>query len=175
MKRFGNKGSATVWAVVICLAIVFIMCVISEYMRISIITTGLRDAVQSAVVSTVTANYDETYSQLREGYSGGYLYSDTGFIESIDVGDIYGRLDNLLGLTQEGKKYVKYTASGQREYTISDLRIEFENTALAQGNADKNLYATVWIYITIPIRYGGRELLPLNLTLQTQAAYVPKF
>ena len=170
-----NRGSTTVLAVVICLSIILIMCVIFEYMQMVIITTGIRNAVQSAAISAVTANYDEAYSQLREGYSGGYIYGDTGFAESIDAGDIYGRLDGLLGLTQEGEQHVKYTPAGVREYTITDMQIEFENPLLAQGNAEQNLNAAVHIRVEIPVRYGGKELLPIKLNMKIQASYMPKF
>ena len=170
-----NRGNATIMAVSTSLAIVLIMCAVIEYMQMLIITSGIRDAVQSAVVSAVTANYNEAYSQLREGYSGGYQYSDTGFVESIDAGDIYGRLDGLLGLKQEGEQHIKYTPIGQREYTISDLQLDFENTSLAQNHADKNLNTAVRICVTIPIRYGGRELMPLRLDMQVRASYTPKF
>ena len=77
MRKFNNKGNATVLSVAICLAIILVMCVIFEYMQMLIITTGIRNAVESATVSTVVANYDEAYSQLREGYSGGFVYQDT--------------------------------------------------------------------------------------------------
>ena len=170
-----NRGNATVLAVALCLSLVLILCAIFEYMQMLIITSGIRNAVQSAVVSAVTANYNEAYSQLREGYSGGYLYSDTGFIESIDAGDIYGRLDALLGLKPEKEQHVKYTSSGQREYAVSDLQLTFENTSLAQNHADKNLNASVRICVTIPVRYGGRELMPLRLNMQIRASYMPKF
>lgn len=170
-----NKGNTTVLAVVISLIIIFIMCVIFEYMKMVIITTGIRNAVQSAVIAAITSNYDDTYSQLREGYSGGYEYRDTGFIEIIDTGDIYGRLDSLLGLTQEGDQHVKYTAAGIREYSLYDMQIQFENPILAQGNADKNLTAAVRICVEIPVRYNGGEILSLKLNMRIRASYIPKF
>ena len=77
-----------------------------------IITTGIRNAVESAAVSTVVANYDETYSQLREGYSGGYIYQDTAFVESLDTGNIYARLDTLLALTDDGDNKSESSVNG---------------------------------------------------------------
>lgn len=102
-----NKGNATILAAVICMALILVMCVMFEYMQMLIICSGIRNAVQSAVVSSVVANYDETYSQLREGYSGGYTYVDSSFTETIDTGNIYVRLDELLALTEEGDKHTK--------------------------------------------------------------------
>ena len=108
MRKLNNKGNATVLSVAICLAIILVMCVIFEYMQMLIITTGIRNAVESATVSTVVANYDETYSQLREGYSGGFIYQDTAFIETIDTGNVYTRLDSLLALSESGDEHIKY-------------------------------------------------------------------
>lgn len=175
MKWLNNKGSATIWAVTICLSIILVMCAVSEYMRITIITAGIRDAIQSAIISVVTANYDDAYSQLREGYSGGYLYNISGFTESIDMGDVYNRVDQLLGLVEEGEQHVKYTVSKQKEYVLSDVQLTFENTELAPGNTNKNLNAVVRVYVEIPVQYGGREILPLKLSMQVRASYTPKF
>ena len=91
-----NKGNATIIAVSVCMSLILVMCVIFEYMQMLIICNGIKSAVQSAVVSTVVANYDDSYSQLREGYSGGYTYVDTDFTETIDTWNVYTRLDELL-------------------------------------------------------------------------------
>ena len=72
MRAVNNKGNATILAAVICLVIVMIMCAASEYMNMLIISNGIKSALESAVLSSVVGNYDEAYSQLREGYSGGY-------------------------------------------------------------------------------------------------------
>lgn len=175
MKRFNNKGNATVLAVSVCLAIIFVMCVIFEYMQMLIITTGIRNAVESAAVSTVVANYDETYSQLREGYSGGYVYQNTAFAESIDTGNIYMRLDSLLALTENGDEHIKRRSDGTVEYSISNMRLEFENADYAPGSTAKNLNATVYLDVKIPVRYGGRTIATLAPTMRVKASYAPKF
>ena len=174
MRVLKNDGNATILAAVICLAIVMIMCAVSEYMQMLIISGGIKSALQSAVLSSVVGNYDEAYSQLREGYSGGYVYSDEGFSESMDEGNIYARLDELLVLREIGDEHIKY-ANDLVEYKISNLRTEMQNADLAQGNADKNLNITALIDVTIPVRFGGRELMPIMYTLKVKASYTPKF
>jgi len=169
-----NRGNATIIAVSVCMSLILVMCVIFEYMQMLIICNGVKNAVQSAVVSTVVANYDESYSQLREGYSGGYTYVDTDFTETIDTWNVYTRLDRLLGLTEEGDKHIKYIGE-KIEYSISDMQIETENTAFAQGNANRNLNATVYMDVEIPVRFGGRELIPLKVRMKVKASYIPKF
>ena len=58
--------------------------------------------MQEAVISTVNDNYDDVYHGVREGYSGAYQPLAGDFEESLDYGDIYGRLDDILGLTYRG-------------------------------------------------------------------------
>ena len=174
MRVLKNDGNATILAAVICLLIVMIMCAASEYMNMLIISNGIKSALESAVLSSVVGNYDEAYSQLREGYSGGYVYSDEGFSESMDEGNIYARLDELLVLREIGDEHIKYVGE-MKEYSISNLRTEMQNADFAQGNAEKNLNITALADVTIPVRYGGRDLLPIKYTLKVQASYMPKF
>ena len=169
-----KKGNSSIMAVSVFLSITLIMCVIFEYMQMFIICTGIKDAVQSAVVSSVVANYDDAYSQLREGYSGGYTYVDNAVTETIDTGNIYTRLDELLALKDEGEKHTKY-AEEEIEYSVSNLKLEFSNTAFAQGNANKNLDGTAYIDVEIPVRFSGKELTPIRFTLKVKAGYTPKF
>ena len=65
-----RKGNGFPLAIAITLALVIIFCGISEYIRLLIIAQGVRDAVQTAVISTVNDNYDDVYHGVREGYSG---------------------------------------------------------------------------------------------------------
>ena len=65
--------------------------------------------MQEAVISTVNDNYDDVYHGVREGYSGAYQPLAGDFEESLDYGDIYGRLDDILGLTYRGGYHTQYT------------------------------------------------------------------
>lgn len=170
-----KRANATITSVVICLAITFIMCVAFEYIQMLIISNGIKNAIQSAVVSSVVANYDEAYSQLREGYSGDFVYSDKGFKETIDTENVMGKLDETLGLTTEGDKHIKYKGDNEMEFSLSNFKIQFENTKFAQGNASKNLTATVYTDVEMPLRFGGRDISPIKYTLKVMAEYMPKF
>ena len=169
-----NRGSAAILSVVICLCILLIMMAMFTYIQLLTICAGIREAVESAVISAVVGNYDDTYSQLREGYSGGFVYTDAGFTETMDVGNIAGRLDSLLGLRDESGVHSKYIGA-QKEYSLSNIRVEFENTEFAQGDAEKNLNGTVYMDVQVPIRFSGRELPPLSFTMMVKAAYTPNF
>ena len=90
-----RRGVAFPLIIAIVLVLVMLMCCISEYFRLLIVAQGVRDAVQEAVISTVNDNYDDVYHGVREGYSGAYQPMAGDFEESLDYGDIYGRLDAL--------------------------------------------------------------------------------
>ena len=51
-----RKGNGFPLDIAITLALVIIFCGISEYIRLLIIAQGVRDAVQTAVISTVNDN-----------------------------------------------------------------------------------------------------------------------
>ena len=89
-------------AVAATIAMLFIILGVSEYMRLVITAAGIKDAMESAVVSVVNDNYNEVYHGVREGYAAGYEPDDTGFAASVDHGDIYGRMCFLLGLEEDG-------------------------------------------------------------------------
>ena len=118
-------------AVAATIAMLFIILGVSEYMRLVITAAGIKDAMESAVVSVVNDNYNEVYHGVREGYAAGYEPDDTGFAASVDHGDIYGRMCFLLGLEEDGNSYVRYNNSGELEYRLKNLSVDIHNTALA--------------------------------------------
>ena len=129
-----RKGNGFPLAIAITLALVIIFCGISEYIRLLIIAQGVRDAVQTAVISTVNDNYDDVYHGVREGYSGGYQPMAGDFEESLDYGDIYGRLEEVLGLSYQGGTRVKFTEDGKTEFRVWGLDVDIENAPLAGGD-----------------------------------------
>ena len=59
-------------AVAAAIAMLLIILGVSEYMRLVITAAGIKDAMESAVVSVVNDNYNEVYHGVREGYAAGY-------------------------------------------------------------------------------------------------------
>ena len=62
--RKGNMMPLVV-AVTICMLIIILG--VAEYMRLVITAAGIKDAMESAVISTVNDNYNEVYHSVREG------------------------------------------------------------------------------------------------------------
>jgi len=172
-----NRGEAFPLIVAISLALIMIMCGITEYMRLNIIAQGVRDAVQTAIISTVNDNYDDVYHGVREGYSGGYQPTDASFEESLDYGEIYAQLDSLLGLSRSGGYHVKYTADGHVEFKLSGLSVEIVNAPLAPSDPKnaQRFIANATIRLEVPVSFAGNLLPPMRITLKLQAGWIERF
>ena len=172
LRSRSGEGYPMVIAVTLCLLMLFM--VIAEYFRVNIIVQGMRDAVQQAVIATVNENYDDVYHSVREGYAAGWYPDGTGrWDESVDTGDVYGQLASTLGLENTGSGYQKIS-NGNVEYTISGLSVELSNNALSSGQS-KGYTAAVEIRLEVPVRFLGNLLPAAEMTLHTEAKYVPVF
>ena len=179
MKRLlTDRSGATSFPLIVAitLALVIIFAGISEYLRLLVIAQGVRDAVQSAVIATVTENYDDVYHGVREGYSGAYQPMAENFEESLDYGDIYSRMDSVLGLLRSGGYHVKTTISGDMEYRVWGLVVDIGNAPFAQGDSELDRFsADCTIELEVPVSFGGTLLPPMRITVKTSAGYTPKF
>ena len=172
-----KKGLSIPLAIAIVIALIMIMAGISEYIRLNVITQGVRDALQSAIISTVNDNYDDVYHGVREGYAGGYQPSGSGFVASVNHGEIWDRLDNLLGLQQSGGYHLKIIGSGHQELKLSGLNVNVQNTALAPSDPEnaRRFTADAVIQLEVPLGFAGNALPPLQVTLKVKAGWIKKF
>ncbi len=171
-----RRGVAFPLIIAIVLVLVMLMCCISEYFRLLIVAQGVRDAVQEAVISTVNDNYDDVYHGVREGYSGAYQPLAGDFEESLDYGDIYGRLDDILGLTYRGGYHTQYTEDGGMEFRVWGLDVEIRNAPFASGDgAGDRFVADCEIELEVPVSFGGELLPPMRMTVKVSAGYTPQF
>ncbi|MDA3731395.1 hypothetical protein PBV87_07890 [Niameybacter massiliensis] len=172
-----NRGNGYPLAVAITLILVMIFTGISEYFRLMIVAQGVRDALQDAVISTVVENYDEVYHGVREGYSGGYQPSTEDFEESIDYGDIYDKIDNILGLSVENDYHVKGVSdTTEMQFRIWNLNVDIENAPLATADRDGERFKIdSTIMLEVPVSFGGKLLPPMQIKVKNSAGYTPKF
>lgn len=171
-----KRGSSFPLIVAVALALVMILCGISEYMRLMIIAQGVRDAVQSSIISTVNDNYDDVYHGVREGYAGGYQPVGSAWEDSVDYGDIYAYLDNTLGLQKNGGQHVKYVGEAM-EFKLSGLSVDIRNAPLAPSDPSgaQGFLADAVIRLEVPVSFGGEILPPMRINLRVQAKYMPVF
>ncbi len=171
-KKRSGEGTPMILAIVLVLLMLF--CATAEYSRIWIISQGVKEATQQAVLSTVNDNYDDVYHAVREGYAAGWSPDDSGgWDQSVDEGDVYAQLSRILELTDDGGSYVKY-AAGQVEFSISGLTVEIHNNGLASGQS-AGYTAVAELELTVPVRFVGVAFPAAQMTLHTEAKYIPLF
>ena len=169
----GQEGSMAPLAVAAAIAMLIIILGVSEYMRLVITAAGVKDALESAAIAVVNDNYNEVYHGVREGYDAGYEPDDTGFMESLDYGDVYGRMCSLLGLEEDGDGCVRRNTAGRLEYRIKNLTVNVHNTALSSPGG--TYYVEAGLTIEIPVCFGGKIVSNLSIPLRVRAAYREKF
>lgn len=158
----------------IVLVLLMLFCTAAEFCRVWIIAQGVKEAAQQAVISVINDNYDDVYHSAREGYAAGWLPDGTGhWDESVDTGQVYGQLSQILGLENTGYGFQK-TVGEAAEYTISGLSVDLKNNPLSSGESE-GYTATVEIFLEVPIRFLGSLLPSASMTLHTEAQYVPLF
>lgn len=179
----GDRGGASFPLIIaVTLSLVIVFAGVSEYLRLLTVAQGVRDAVQAAVTSTVVENYDDVYHGVREGYSGGYQPLAEDFEESLDYGDIYGRLDGILGTAYSGAGspgggyHEKRTSEGGLDFKIWGLDVDIRNAPFASGDrASSRFEADCTIMLEVPVSFGGKLLPPMRIKVKTSAGYTPRF
>ncbi len=157
-------------AVVVILVLLLVFSVVGEYLRLQIIAKGVRDAVQSAVISVATGNYDDVYNGLREGYSGGYALYGDDWLTQVDQGAVMNELSILLGLSF-GQKYT----DGQLEYEITDMNLNVINAPFAPMSNSDRFESEVYLTLTVPTAFGWERIPPMVIEMKVEAGYTPKF
>lgn len=173
--RSRKAYSSAPLAVVIALAGMMFFVVLWQIIRLITISAGVKDAVQSAVIATSVGNYSNVYDGVREGYSGGYRFSGSSWKTAISTGDVYGRLDQLLGLRSIGGKHVKSNSDGT-EFAVYGLSVNVDNAEFAPSSGEiKQFSATSYITLEVPLSFCVDILPPMKIRLCVKSKYTPKF
>ncbi|MDD3227641.1 MAG: hypothetical protein PHE09_00320 [Oscillospiraceae bacterium] len=171
-----KRASSFPFIIAITLSLVIIFCGISEYFRLMIVAQGVRDAVQTAVITVVNDNYDDVYHGVREGYSGAYQPIAEDFEESLDYSDIYDRLDSILGIAYSSGYHEKRTSEGKLEFRVWGLEVDIRNAPFASGDQSTARFeADSTIMLEVPMSFGGKLLPPMRIKVKTSAGYTPRF
>ena len=175
-----RRGVSYPLVIAVALALVIVLCGISEYFRLNVIAAGVREAVEDAIISTVNDNYSGVYHGVHEGYSGGYMPDgDTDWETAVNEGDIYTYLDSTIGTELSGGRHVKYAGdSGTAvEFAIDDLSVTIRNAPLAPSDPEnaQRFEADALIRLEVPVRFGGKLLPSMHINLKVQAGYIEVF
>ena len=171
-----KTGNGFPLVVAITLALVLILCGVMEFFRLNIIASGVKEALQDAIIVTVNDNYADVYHGVREGYSGGYQPDGSSFSYSVNTGDIYSYMDSTLGTEDIGGRHIK-SAGGVTEYTLSGLNVTIRNAPLAPSSPKnaQRFEADAIIWMEVPVQFGGKQLPPMRIKLKVQAGYTEVF
>lgn len=174
-----QRGISFPLVIAVTLSLVMLLCGLSEYFRLYIIAAGVREAVEEAVISTVNDNYFGVYHGVREGYSGSYVpFGEGDWEEELNEGDIYAYLDDVLGTRGQGGRRVKYMEDGRTlEYAIDRLEVTVRNAPLAPSDPEdaQRFEADAMVRLEVPVRFGGRLLPSMTITMKVQAGYTEVF
>lgn len=171
-----KSGASFPLTVAIALALIIILCGVTEYFRLNIIASGVKEALQDAIIVTVNDNYADVYHGVREGYSGGYQPDGESFSYSVNTGDIYSYMDSTLGTEEIGGKHIK-TAGGVMEYSLSGLNVTIRNAPLAPSSPQnaQRFEADAIIWLEVPVQFGGKQVTTMRIKLKVQAGYTEVF
>lgn len=175
-----TSGASFPMTIAIVLTLIIFLCGISEYFRLQVIASGVREAVEDAIISTVNDNYAGVYHGVREGYSGGYMPNGTeDWEETLNEGDIYAYLDDTIGTRSQGGRHVKYAREGDREmeFAIDRLDVTIRNAPLAPSDPSnaQRFEADATVRLEVPVRFGGKLLPSMVIMLKVQAGYIEVF
>ncbi|GHV18552.1 hypothetical protein FACS189425_07540 [Clostridia bacterium] len=159
-----RRGSMQILAVVALMVTLILFTGIREAYRLSLVSEGLRDALQNAVVQVATSNYNGTYQGQRQGYSGGYDKADpaAAWTEALNRGDVRNALNTLL-------------VAGN-DYTIDSVDVTAANATFARtaGNISRVEIAAT---MTVQLYYhaGNLASVPITLNIRVRSGYTQKF
>lgn len=175
-----QSGASFPLIIAVTLALIIILCGISEYFRLSLIAAGVKEATEDAIISAVNDNYANVYHGVREGYSGGYLPDGTdSWEEAISEGAIYTYLDETLGTRSRGGRHEKYAGDSESalEFAITGLTVTVRNAPLAPSDPEQaqRFKADAQIHLEVPVQFGGRVLPSMQIKLKVQAGYIQMF
>lgn len=172
-----NKaGFSFPFVVAVALALIIILCGVMEFFRLNVIATGVKEALENAIIVTVNDNYADVYHGVREGYSGGYQPDGESFSYSVNTGDIYSYMDSTLGTEEIGGRHLK-TAGGVQEYILSGLNVTIRNAPLAPSSPPnaQRFEADAIIWLEAPVQFGGKQITTMRIKLKVQAGYTEVF
>ncbi len=159
----------------IVLSLMMLFMVGYEFMRLQIIASGIRDAMQSAVISVANQNAEDVYDGLIKGYTGGYERDEGAFIPRLTTGNIYAELDGLLGTQQSGERHTKLNVDGGIEYEIYGLTVDVHNAPQADRDG-RTFEVGAKISLEVPIYFMGKALPPMHIdSLRVTSKYITKF
>ena len=95
----------------------------------------------------------------------------------MDYGDIYDKMDTILGLYIENDYHVKSASdTTEMQFRIWNLQVDIENAPLATADREDNRFKIdSSIMVEVPVSFGGKLLPPMRINVKNSAGYTPIF
>lgn len=171
-----KEGFGMLSCVIVMLVGMIFLSIFCEYIKVTIITSNLKDAYERAILTVASENYNEVYAGFREikniggEYQGGPesgLDEAPEWVTLHDYGDVSEELMELLNLIDNDT----FLYSNEDEYSISNFKIEVKDMLLTtrkyevKGNAK----------ISIPLYFANQKIYDIQMTIRVSTAYTPKY
>ena len=168
-------ASMYIWALVLFIVILLLLVATMEATRASIVYIGVRDAIESAIITTATSNAYNTYDGIREGNSGAYVPDGKGgWSKTVTTGDVIYKLCSLLRLSSDSGGFVHHNNNPTDiEFRISNLNVKAEIIPLGENKVQSKYYTTC--LVSVPFSFGFGYLPDMQIPMKHQSTYMPRF
>lgn len=166
-----KKGAVTVQTMVIVFGIMIVFSIAFQFIRVSIVASGVRDTMRNDVIDAVDANYNNAFDGMREGNSDAYS-ADNAWAECADSSSVVSGVVSFLGLTSNGSAYVKED-DGTTQYSISGIAVNLQNPPMGTDDIKLNIRATYTL--SVPVSLFLIRLPQLSLPQSVNAGFQQKF
>ena len=175
-RLMGDKRGLTMFtpALAILISTMF-LALLCHFIDLYTITGGIINYTQKAVLQTATSNAYNAYIGVREGNSSAHYYAGSGmWQELVSTAEMSASLQQMLRLTRSGNSLRKYDASGNLQYTISNIQVYCSNVSVGTGGGGVRLTFRTTATAEIPRKFLGVTIIvrePISLI----SYFTPRF
>lgn len=171
-----KEGFGMLSCVIVMLVGMIFLSIFCEYIKVTIITSNLKDAYERAILTVASENYNEVYAGFREiknlggEYQGGPesgLDEAPEWVTLHDYGDVSEELMELLNLIDNDA----FLYSNDDEYSISNFKIEVKDMLQTTRKYEVKGSAK----ISIPLYFANQKIYDIQMTIRVSTAYTPKY
>ena len=163
-----KSGKGMITPIVSVMLGTLFLILLSHFIYLYTMITGIADYTQKAVIQTAAANAYNAHSGVREGNSSAHYYAGSGlWQELVSTAEMSARLQETLQLTRSGDTLRKFDDDGNFRYAISDIQIRSTNVDVGAGSNDVRLTFHTTVTAEIRLYFLGTTLdvrKPISLT-----------
>ena len=165
-----KRGAAALNIIFITLFCMIIISLTIQYIGSIVMVRNVEEKINQAVIDSVTKNWENVYSSIREGYSAAFVIDESSqiFKELYDVEAVNARIQNHLDLN--GNK--KLSPSGKILYTIKNLNVKISNVNFKNNTLD--FLISIKAKVELPFNFFALNS-SIDIDLKSNSKYSKKF